>query len=218
MSSAVLVTGTGTGVGKTVASLALMRAWQAKGLVVQGMKPVAAGAYSSPGGWVNQDAQWLRNQSSNPLAYELHNPYLFRAAVAPHLAAAQENRPLEFAVMGQALKQLEAVSDRVLVEGAGGFLVPLGAEGNWGDFCRYFSMPVILVVGVELGCINHALLTEEAILARGIECLGWVATILNPHMEQLEGNLETLKTFLKARFLGTVPHSANPLGVHFMDG
>jgi dethiobiotin synthetase len=202
----IFITGTGTEVGKTVVTLALMRALQAQGLVVQGMKPVAAGAEMMEEGLVNPDAHWLRQQSSVRAASQLHNPYLFQAAMAPHLAALAENRPIDFELLGQALHQLEAGAQRVLVEGAGGFLVPLGRGGNWADFCQRFSLPVIMVVGLELGCINHALLTEEAILRRNLKCLGWIANCLNPEMTALTGNLETLKTHLATPCLGVVAH------------
>lgn len=210
MSNAIFITGTDTEVGKTVVTLALMRAMQDQGLAVLGMKPVAAGAEATPAGWVNPDAQWLRHQSSCQLAEELHNPYLFHAAIAPHLAAAEEQRPIDFSVLDAALKQLQQAADKVLVEGAGGFLVPLGYEGDWGDFCQRFSLPVIVVVGLKLGCINHALLTEEAILARGLNCLGWIGNVLDPDMNALKQNLATLESVLKSPCLGWVPHHSSP--------
>jgi dethiobiotin synthetase len=206
----IFITGTGTEVGKTVVTLALMRALQAQGLVVQGMKPVAAGAEMIDGELVNPDAHWLRQQSSVRADPKWHNPYLFQAAIAPHLAALAENRPIDFNLLGEALNQLEAGAQRVLVEGAGGFLVPLGEEGDWGDFCQRFSLPVIMVVGLELGCINHARLTEETILRRNLKCLGWVANGLNPDMAALDANLETLKALLSSPCLGMVPYHASP--------
>lgn len=203
------ITGTGTDVGKTVVTLALMRALQAQGLKVQGMKPVAAGAQMVQGVLANQDALRLCQQSSHPMALERHNPYLFEAAIAPHLAARRENRLIKFDQIGHALMELAADSDTTLVEGAGGFLVPLGEEGDWGDFCQHLSLPVILVVGMELGCINHALLTEEAILGRSLNCLGWIANTVDPQMMARDENLETLIGKLRSPFLGQVDYASH---------
>src|SRR5574337_823342 len=160
------VTGTDTEVGKTFATCALLHALRGRGLTVLGMKPVAAGSEWAGGRWVNEDAERLRIAGSFEPAPELLNPYCLKAAVAPHIAAAEEGVELRPAPILEALATLRRQADAVLVEGVGGFRVPFGPAYDSADLARDLGLPMILVVGMRLGCINHALLTAAALAAR----------------------------------------------------
>jgi len=199
-----LITGTDTGVGKTLVTCALLHAARRRGFRVLGMKPVAAGTDAQGH---NEDVEAILAAGSAPAARELVNPYCFQAAVAPHIAAAEEARPIELEPILAAFGQLAAQADRMLVEGVGGFLVPLGPGLDTGDLARRLGLPVILVVGLRLGCINHALLTAEAIAHRGLHLAGWVANRIDPAMDRWEENREALRSRLGAPLLGTLPYA-----------
>jgi len=203
---AFFITGTDTEVGKTFATCALLHAFRARGLKVVGMKPVAAGSELVDGRWINEDVERLRTASSFEPAPELLNPYCLKAAVAPHIAAAQEGVELEPAPILAALAALRQQADVVLVEGAGGFRVPFGATYDSAELARDLGLPIILVVGMRLGCINHALLTAEAVAARGLPLAGWIANQVDPAMLRFAANVETLKARLPTPLLGILAH------------
>lgn len=202
-----LITGTDTGVGKTLATCVLLHALARQGIRAVGMKPVAAG--TDPEGR-NEDVEALLAAASVPAPRDLVNPYCFAAAIAPHVAAVEEGRTIELAPILHAFQQLTRLADQVLVEGVGGFLVPLGEQLDTGDLATRLQLPVILVVGLRLGCLNHALLTAEAIRARGLPLAGWIANHLDPAMERWQESLETLRHRLQAPLLGSLPHSPKP--------
>lgn len=208
MNSGFFVTGTDTDVGKTWASVALMRALQAKGLVVSGMKPVAAGCDWLQGGWKNQDALLLQRNSSLALDYHRINPYAFERPVSPHVAC--EGNEVNEQVILDAFDYLKANSDCVIVEGAGGWLSPLGSDLDNAQLAKSLRLPVILVVGMRLGCINHARLTVQAIRQTGLDIEGWLAVQLEPDMPEFQANLDFLRYSLNAPSLGVLPNLPSP--------
>jgi dethiobiotin synthetase len=205
MSRAFFVTGTDTEIGKTFATCALLHAARARGLTALGMKPVAAGAQLVGGQWINEDAEALRAAGSFDPAGAL-NPYCLNTPVAPHIAAAEEGVELAPAPILAALAVLRAQAEVVFVEGVGGFRVPFGPAYDSADLARDLALPVILVVGMRLGCINHALLTAEAVAARGLPLAGWIANQVAPAMLRFEENVDTLRARLAAPLLGALPH------------
>jgi dethiobiotin synthetase len=204
----VFVTGTDTGVGKTLIACALLRRFVSEGLRAVGMKPVGAGCERVSTRLVNADAEALVAASNVDAPEDAVNPYRFEPAVAPHIAAHWAGNPIVIRNIARAYATLEQMSDRVVVEGAGGFLVPLNDREDFGDLVRTLGLPVVLVVGLRLGCLNHALLTAEAIRNRGLSLAGWVANVLDPNMTGLEENLDCLRQRLGAPVLGTVPYGA----------
>jgi dethiobiotin synthetase len=204
------VTGTDTGVGKTLASCALLHRLRARGLRALGMKPVAAGVEASPEGPVNPDVAELRRASSWPAPLEQVNPYLFDPPVAPHLAAAAVGVRIEIAPIRRAFEALRASADAIVVEGVGGFLVPLNDREDAGDLAVALALPVVLVVGMRLGCLNHALLTQQAIVARSLRLAGWIANSIDPGMQRFEDNLQALRQRIGAPLLGVVPFQPTP--------
>jgi len=202
---AVFITGTDTDAGKTLVTLGLMHSLQDQGLRVNGMKPVAAGVSEIDGNTVNEDAQLIYRQSSKVLPYELINPWLFEPAIAPHIAAQQANRKIDFQPIKAALNEIKKQSDLVVVEGAGGWLVPLNEKQDVADMAVIMNLPVILVVGLQLGCINHARLTLQAIEAAGCRAIGWIGTQIDPQMMNVDENIKTLKQYLPVQCLGIVP-------------
>ncbi len=170
------VTGTDTGVGKTLVSCALLHAFAAQGKRVAGFKPVAAGCDDDHH---NEDAKRLRAASSVQATYGQINPYCFFRPIAPHLAARHAGVRIEFARILASYRELAGQADEVIVEGAGGFCVPLNDKQDSADLARELHLPVILVVGMRLGCLNHALLTTRAIAEYQLECAGWVANVLD---------------------------------------
>ncbi|MEY6434089.1 dethiobiotin synthase [Thioalkalicoccus limnaeus] len=204
------VTGTDTGCGKTEIALALMAAMQAHGRVVLGMKPVASGCEPTPDGLRNPDACRLREQGSCASPYRFVNPYAFGPPIAPHLAAAQVGCRIDLAVIEAAYAELANAAERVIVEGVGGWRVPLGPNLAVGDLPRALGLPVVLVVGLRLGCLNHGLLTAEAIVADGLHLAGWIGNQVDPDMDALAGNVATLTERIPAPCLGLVPWCATP--------
>ena len=204
------ITGTDTGVGKTLVTAALLRALREAGHRVAGMKPVAAGAMAGPEGAANEDALLLQAESSQRHPYALVNPWLFEPAIAPHIAAAEAGATIDVARIVEAHAQLQRGADVVLAEGAGGFLVPLDAKRSMAELPERLGMDVILVVGLRLGCLNHALLTAEAIAARGLALAGWVGNHIDPGFARMRSNLDTLEARIAAPCLGIVPHMPEP--------
>ena len=206
-SAAWFIAGTDTEVGKTFVTCALLHAFARQGIRAVGMKPIAAGTDADGR---NEDVeQLLAAMSVNP-AREVVNPYLFSPPIAPHIAAREAGRSIEPGPIQDAFKALQAQAEVVLVEGVGGFLVPLGPTYDAADLAQDLALPVILVVGMRLGCINHALLTRDAIAARGLPLAGWVANRIDPHMNRLEENIEALQTRLPAPLLGIIPPASTP--------
>lgn len=191
------VTGTDTSVGKTTVTVRLMQQLVAQGLTVIGMKPVASGCEWLDGRWQNDDVLQLTAASNVSAPAELINPYCFEPAIAPHIAAAQAGVEIDFDVIRAAYEQLTAMADVVIVEGAGGLLVPLNATQTIADLIQALSLPALVVVGMRLGCINHTLLTAQVLKQRNIDFCGWVANNIDPQMSVPQENLQSLITGLQ---------------------
>jgi dethiobiotin synthetase len=199
------VTGTDTGVGKTVVTLGLMRHLQDRGRRVVAMKPVASGCRHTAQGLRNADALLLQRQSSLPLEYHEINPYAFEPAIAPHLAAAAAGGRIELDAIRTGFERLAAQADQVCVEGIGGWLVPLNEAQTAADLAAELGLGIILVVGIRLGCLNHALLTQAVIAGAGLHLAGWVANQPSPGCERAGEIIGALRSRLAAPLLGTVP-------------
>lgn len=204
------ITGTDTGVGKTRAALGLIEAWRRRGFTAAGMKPVATGCLPETEGLRNDDAQRLRAQSSVPLPYEWVNPYAFEPPVSPHIAAAEAGVRIELAHIERCFAEIAQRADVVVVEGIGGWLVPLDERHTTADMARVLGLPLILVVGVRLGCLNHALLTCEQIRARGIPLAAWAANVIDAGCLRIPQIIATLESRLPAPLLGVIPFLASP--------
>ena len=212
MKTTYFVTGTDTEVGKTFISAALLYALNNNGINAVGLKPVAAGCERQQGQWKNEDALILQQASSMDLPYDTVNPIALPDAIAPHLAAEKLGSTLSVNSMIEALQEgLGVASDLTLIEGAGGWYVPLNDAEFFSDFAVALSLPVILVVGLRLGCINHALLTEAAIKQAGLPLIGWVANCIDPNMSSVAENIRTLKNTIDAPCLGVVPYLPSAL-------
>ncbi len=204
------VTGTDTGVGKSLVSAAFLNALGRAGVPAVGMKPLAAGAELRDGRWWNEDVDQIAAAAPLPLPRELTTPYLLRTPAAPHIAAAIDGVTIEPRKILEGYAQVRAQAEAVVVEGVGGFRVPLTATYDTADLARDLGLPVVLVVGLRLGCISHALLTAEAIAARGLRLAGWVANTVDPAMGHRTGNIEALTARLPAPLLGHVPRFEHP--------
>lgn len=215
MPSAYFIAGTDTEIGKTFTTCALLHTARRAGLRAIAMKPVAAGAECIDGEWVNEDAARLRAAGSFDPGLADLNPICLRTAVAPHIAATAEGVTIDPARILAAFTRLQLQADLLLVEGVGGFRVPLTEGFDTADLAVALGLPVILVVGMRLGCINHALLTAEAIAARGLTLAGWVANQIDPDMACVAENLAALQQHLGVPCLGHVPYQrdGNPSAV-----
>lgn len=211
MSAGVFVTGTDTGVGKTLAACALVHALRARGLRVAPMKPVAAGASPYLDRWANADTLALAEAAGadRPAVDEI-TPLLLREAMAPHIAAERERRPITLAPLVEAHRHLAFRADYTVVEGVGGFLVPLGASLDSADLAAALGLPVVLVVGLRLGCLNHALLTAAAIAHAGLPLAGWIANGIDPAMAAADENVSALAQRLPAPLIGRFPYAPDP--------
>jgi dethiobiotin synthetase len=199
------VAGTDTGVGKTLATCALLERARADGHRAAGMKPVAAGCADTPGGLRNDDALALLRHAGAAADYATVNPVALREPLSPHLAAARESVAVDLAPVLAAFARLAAGADLVLVEGAGGWLAPLSDALAMNDLARRLGLPVILVVGLRLGCLNHAQLTARAIAADGLRLAGWIGSAIDPGMAARDDNVATLRRRLPAPCLGVLP-------------
>ena len=204
------VTGTDTGVGKTLVACALLHALARRGLRVVGMKPVAAGARREDGLLVNDDVVALTAASNTAAPAELVNPYCFEPPVAPHIAAAQAGVTIELARIVRAHAALARDADCVVVEGAGGFRVPLSPHANTSELAAALALPVVLVVGMRLGCLNHALLTADAVRAAGLDLAGWVANHVEPDMACADENVNALASALAAPLVARIGYARAP--------
>ena len=209
MSRGVFVTGTDTGVGKTVVACALLRALAGRGVDAVPMKPIAAGAVTYDGGWANEDTiALLRAAGRDSAAAADVTPILLREPIAPHIAAAHERREIALDTVMAAFRRLAASDRYVVVEGVGGFKVPLGDALDSVDLAQALALPVVLVVGLRLGCLNHALLTAQAIRAARLPFAGWVANAIDPDMAAGDENVAALEARLDAPLLGRLPHAS----------
>jgi dethiobiotin synthetase len=196
------VTGTDTGVGKTRVAAALCRAIAARGMRVAAMKPVASGCTLTADGLRNDDAAALLAAVNVRAGYSEVNPYAFEPAIAPHIAAREAGVDIDFSVLDRAYERLRMRADILVVEGAGGWLAPLDEKRGFADLAVHWQMDVVLVVGLRLGCLNHALLTAESIERRGLRLRGWVANSVDPAFERLPENISSLETRIFAPCLG----------------
>jgi dethiobiotin synthetase len=192
------VTGTDTGVGKTLFAAALTRALVARGLRVAVMKPVASGAEWTPEGLRNSDALMLMAAANVKADYSAVNPYCFVPPIAPHIAAQESGLVIDLELLRKEFESLAASADCVIVEGAGGWLAPIGDAASMAEVAIALALPTIVVVGIRLGCLNHALLTHESLAARGVPFAGWVANHLDPHLERATENVTALSLRLGA--------------------
>ena len=199
------ITGTDTGVGKTWMAAALLHALAAQGRRVAGLKPLACGGHLTRDGWRHEDAELLMQQASVSLPYEEVNPFLLQAPIAPHIAACQAGLQLSAARLHRACTAVEEKVDYLLVEGIGGWEVPINENETTAHFAHLLGLPVILVVGIRLGCLNHALLTCDAILRHKLTLAGWIANIIDPDTLMIPENIAALEQRLPAPRLGTIP-------------
>lgn len=206
MTERFFVTGTDTEVGKTVASCALLQAANRAGFRTAGFKPVASGSEMTADGLRNTDALALQRNSGVALNYDEVNPYTFAEPTSPHIVSEDEGRPIDAHVLSAGLQALSHKADWVLVEGAGGWYTPLAADWTFADWVQAERLPVILVVGVKLGCINHALLTAQAIAQAGLPLVGWIANDVIPPGKRHAEYLATLTRLLPAPLLGEIPY------------
>ncbi|GJL75179.1 dethiobiotin synthase [Nitrosomonas sp.] len=206
MTGSFFVTGTDTGIGKTFVSCLLLHAFAVQNKTVAGMKPIAAG--KDNGKWL--DVELLRAASNVDVPYEWMNPYALNSPVAPHIAARQEAVEIDLAKIHTAFHQLKKSAECIIVEGVGGFLVPVNERQDTSDLAKLLGLPVVLVVGMRLGCINHALLTQRAIQQIGLPLAGWVANCIDPGTLVLDENIAALRKRLDCPLLGVVPYAAMP--------
>lgn len=203
------ITGTDTDVGKTVASCALLQAAALEGYRTAGYKPVASGSQMTADGLRNSDALALQANSTQALSYAQVNPLTLREATSPHIASVSEGQDIHLPVLSEGLRQLEQSADWILVEGAGGWFTPLSAQATFADWVQQEQLPVIMIVGVKLGCINHALLTALAVQQAGLPLVGWVANEVIPAGRRQAEYLATLTRMISAPLLGVIPHLPN---------
>lgn len=203
----VFVTGTDTGAGKSWAACALLHAWRGQGARVAGMKPVASGCEATAEGLRNEDALALQAASSGVWPYATVNPYAFAPPIAPELAAAEAGHEVTMALLQAAHAQLAAGCDVVVVEGAGGWAAPFSPTLDQADVARALGLPVVLVVGLRLGCVSHARLTARAVLDDGLVLAGWIGNVIDPGMLRLDANIDTLRARLPAPCWGVLPHA-----------
>ena len=199
------ITGTDTGVGKTWVSCGLITALQRRHQRVIGMKPIASGCQRTPAGLRNDDALRLQAVSTVEVPYDSLNPYAFEPPIAPHLAAQEAGVEIAFTRIRALAEALALHADYLIIEGVGGWRAPLGRDGDVAALARVLNLPVVLVVGIRLGCLNHAFLSAEAILASGLPLAGWIGNLIDPHTERVTENLETLKQGIPAPCLGITP-------------
>lgn len=204
MEKAYFITGTDTNVGKTWATLALMHYFKKQGKSVAGMKPVASGCVLQDGQLKNADALLIQQYASLPIAYDLVNPYAYELPVSPHIAGV--NNPVKLEQLVVNVEILKTLADIVVIEGAGGWYSPLTEQEANSDLALLLAVPVIMVVAIRLGCINHARLTDQAITQSGVNYAGWIAVCTDPELLNRDEVLLTLKSFLRIPLLGILPY------------
>ncbi len=206
MKQGYFITGTDTNVGKTWATIALMRYFKRLGKSVVGMKPIASGCLKQNGVLRNEDALLIQENASLPVEYELINPYAYEAPVSPHIAGA--DNPVALHKIVANFDTLKKKADILLVEGAGGWMSPINATEDIADLAKALALPVIIVVAIRLGCINHARLTCQAIRSSGVPCAGWIAMCTEPGLLSQGENIQTIATSLDSPLLGVLPYCA----------
>jgi dethiobiotin synthetase len=204
----IFVAGTDTGVGKTVVAAALIKALARQGLRVAGMKPVAAGAEMTPSGLRNADALALLQAANVAAPYEVVNPYCFAAPIAPHIAARDAGVAIDLGLLRQRFDELTALADCVVVEGAGGWLTPISDCASMADIAAALALPVVLVVGLRLGCLNHAILTARALAEHGAGLSGWIGNSIDPAFDRAMDNIADLERRLQ-RAVAIVPYASH---------
>jgi dethiobiotin synthetase len=204
------ITGTDTGIGKSVASASLLHALRARGLRAVGMKPVASGCEDTADGWRNEDALMLQRASDPRPAYADINPYALPNPLAPELAATDAGVEIALPRIVAAYERLNAMAEAVVVEGVGGWAAPITAMLDQVDVVRALELPVVMVVGLRLGCINHARLTARAIAADGVQLAGWIANDIDPVMARMDDNVAILQRVLPVPCWGRLPYSVSP--------
>ena len=217
MSNAFFIAGTDTAVGKTYVAKLLLKMAGERGLTTLGLKPVSAGCVERDGLLVNQDAWELMELSSIQPSYTDVNPVALREAMAPHIAAEREDRPLVARELATHCRQMMQQADFVVIEGAGGWQVPLNAEETMADLAAAIACPVVLVVGMRLGCINHALLSADAIQNTGLRLAGWIANLVDADMAVVDENIATLEQRLHVPRIGTLPWGDPEVANKFLD-
>lgn len=210
MSKGVFISGTDTGIGKTQVSCSLVRSLRTRRFAAVGMKPVASGARLTAAGLRNEDAEALIAASGFGGDYADINPHVFADPIAPHLAAREHSTSVSIECIRAAHARLARDNSFVVVEGVGGWLAPLGEELMQADIVRALDLPVILVVGMRLGCINHALLTARSIAADGCQLIGWIANHIDPCMLRLEENVDSIRQRIQAPLLGIMEYVTEP--------
>jgi dethiobiotin synthetase len=211
------ITGTDTGVGKTFVTAGLLRSLHARGLVAAGMKPIASGCERTPAGLRNDDALQIQAASAVDLPYALVNPYAFEPPIAPHIAAAQAGIDIDIDTILGNCSTIASRADCVIVEGVGGWEVPIGATLAMPDVAVALGLPVMLVVGIRLGCINHALLTANAVRARGLRLAGWIANHLDPDTLEQAAIVSAIGERIGAPMLAAIPHEPDAIAGCFRD-
>ncbi len=206
MARGFFITGTDTEVGKSWCTAGVMTKLHQQGLSVVGMKPVASGCEQTADGLRNEDALLIQRHSSVDVDYEQINPYPFLPAIAPHLAAEQSAQRIKLGKIVERFIKLKAQADTIVVEGVGGWLVPLNEEETVADLAVALKLPVLLVVGMRLGCINHALLSADAIRASGCQLAGWIANGVSEQMAQQQATIDAIAQRIDTPLLGVVPH------------
>lgn len=204
------LTGTDTDCGKTYVTTNLLNYFSKSAAI----KPIASGCFKIENQWVNADAQQLQKFSN--LSLDIINPWRFKLPVSPHIAAREEDSRISIAEVAEYCLNLQLVDvEQLFIEGAGGLMVPLNDHETWIDFLKITQFPVILVVGMRLGCINHALLTAMVLKTYQIQCVGWIANCIDPNMFALSATIETLQLMLDVPFLATIPFSGTLSHIHF---
>jgi len=204
MEKGYFITGTDTNVGKTWATVALMRYFQKQGKSVVGMKPVSAGCLLQDGRLKNEDALLMQENASMPIDYDLINPYAYELPVSPHIAGVEN--PVKLDHLAAKFELLKTMADIVVLEGAGGWYAPLNERDAISDLAKLLALPVIIVVAIRLGCINHARLTYQAVKQSGLHCAGWIAVRTDPGMLSGDENIQTIKNVLETPLLGVLPY------------
>jgi len=204
MEKGYFITGTDTNAGKTWATIALMRYFKGQGKTVAGMKPVAAGCVMVDGRLKNADALLIQENGSWQIDYDLINPYAYELPVSPHIAGVRN--PVRLDVLAAPFELLKTLADIVIVEGAGGWYAPLNERESISDLAKALALPVIMVVAIRLGCINHARLTYQAIEHSGVKCAGWIAVCTDPDVLSRDENIQTIKAAVDAPLLAVLPY------------
>ena len=218
MTKGFFIAGTDTGIGKTCVTVALMEEFKMQGYKVAGMKPVASGATMKNGVLRNEDAELIMQACSEPTDYELINPAVFELPVSPHIAARQMKQTIDLSEIKNCYEKLASKNDVVFVEGVGGWRVPISDDQNMVDLVKKLDLPVILVVGLKLGCINHAILTHEAVKANGSALIGWISNCLEEEYLFPEATIDTLKEGLESPYLANLPFNSAANAEHRFQG